>query len=203
MNAFAADPFAPEPLTPVQLDVYTAAYRVSGSFATRFRRVAEILNQLTAPHMVLSQATISEYDDPRATLGAHQVHVAVEEILLCIAATEVEPNPAMQIPKRPVKAQFAIPPLRVTGTVHVPHGSRPADSLLNVSEHFLPVTDVTVTCAAHPELGRTAAAIAIRRSLAHLILIADDERPDELLADVIDEKTAQSWLSARDQAPEG
>jgi hypothetical protein len=203
MNAFAADPFAPESLTPVRLDIYTSAYRVSGSFGTRFRRVAEILNQLTAPHLVLSQATVSEYDDPHATLGAHQVFVALDEIVMCIAATDGEPNPEMQIPKRPIKAQLAIPPFRLTGTVHVPQGSRPVDGLLNVSERFLPVTEVTITCAAHPELGRTAGAVAVRRSLAHVILISDDERPDELLADVLDERTAQTWLSSREPAPEG
>jgi hypothetical protein len=192
------DPFAPEPLTSVRIDLYTAAYRVSGTVATRFSRVTDILNQVSASHLVVQQATISEYDDPTATLGANQVHVALDEILFGSASTEVVARPEMRIPKRPIKAQLAIPPFRLTGSVHVTPGSRPAEALLNAHDRFLPMTDAQVTCAQHPELGRQADAIAVQRRLAHVLLIADDERPDELLADVLDEATAHEWLATRE-----
>ncbi len=39
--------------------------------------------------------------------------------------------------------------------------------------------------------------------VAHVLLVADDERPDELLADILDEKTAKDWLTARDSGHEG
>jgi hypothetical protein len=58
---------------------------------------------------------------------------------------------------------------------------------------------------AHPELGRTANAIALQRRRAHLVLVTDDERPDELLAEVLDRDTAERWLRgpAEEGAPEG
>jgi hypothetical protein len=202
MNAFAADPFGAEAPAQLELNLYTASYRVTGRFATRFTRVAELLNQLTAPHMILHHAIVSEYDDPTATLGAHQLYVALNEVLLCVAATEAEPRPEMRIPKRPVLAQIAIPPFRLTGTVHVPQGSRPSDGLLNATERFLPVTDVTIACARYPELSRTATVVAVQRALAHLILVSDDERPDELLAEILDERTAQGWLAGREPSRE-
>jgi hypothetical protein len=63
---------------------------------------------------------------------------------------------------------------------------------------------VTVVSGAHPELGRTAEAAAIQRRLAHLVLVTDDERPDELLADVLDRDTAEMWLKRREsQEAEG
>jgi hypothetical protein len=34
----------------------------------------------------------------------------------------------------------------------------------------------------------------MNRRLAHLILVTDDERPDQLLADVLDRNTAERWL---------
>jgi hypothetical protein len=37
--------------------------------------------------------------------------------------------------------------------------------------------------------------VAIQRRLAHMILVTDDERPDELLAEVLDRDTAERWLS--------
>jgi len=64
------------------------------------------------------------------------------------------------------------------------------------------MTEVSVACGAHPELGRTAPAVAIQRKLAHLILVLDDERPDELLADVLDQQTAERWLKPREPGGE-
>jgi hypothetical protein len=76
----------------------------------------------------------------------------------------------------------------------VSQGSRPADGILNATDAYLPMTEVTIACGAHPELGRTAKAIAFQRRRAHVILVPDDDRPDELLADVLDHATAEQWL---------
>ena len=198
------DPFAPSPVRRAQVDVYTAAYRVTGVTATRHSRVGDIVNQVTGTHLIVEQATLSEFADPTGTLGAHQVLINLDEILFVVAAEAdgAGARPEMRIPKRPVRAQLALPPFRLTGAVHVPQGSRPVDGLLNASERFLPMTEVAVSCAVHPELARSAPAMAVQRRLAHLILIQDDERPDELLADVLDEQTAESWLKPREpEAP--
>jgi hypothetical protein len=197
--SFAADPFAPSPIQPVEIDVYTAAYRVSGKTASRFGRVADIVNQASSTHLLVEGVTISEYADPAATVSAKQVLVNLDEALLVIAAEHGEPTSRsdMRIPKRPVRAQIGIPPFRITGAVHVPEGSRPSDGVLNASDRFLPMTEVTIACGAHPELARTAAAVAFRRAHAHLILVSDDDRPDELLADVLDSATAERWLQGK------
>jgi hypothetical protein len=208
MSAFATepsatDPFAPSPFRAVAIDVYTAAYRVSGETATRFARVGDIVNQVTSTHLIVEHATVSEYADPAATMGAPQVLVTLDEILFVVAAeASGEARPEMRIPKRPVRAQIALPPFRLTGAVHVAAGSRPIDGMLNVNERFLPMTEVAVACGAHPELSRTAPAVAIQRKLAHLILVLDDERPEELLADVLDEQTAERWLKPREPGVE-
>ncbi len=186
----------------VEVDVYTASYRVSGTVQTRFMRVAEILNQLSGAHLEVEHATFSEHADDSGALGAPSVLVAVEQVLLMVADLPAGVTPSeMRIPKRPVRAQLAIPPLLVTGNVHVPVGSRPVDGLLNATERFLPMTEVSLTSAAHPHLERTAPVVALRRDRAHLLLVADDERPDELLADVLDERTAEAWLRGHADQP--
>lgn len=194
------DPFAPSPPVAVQVDVYTDAYRVSGKATTRFTRVSDIVNQASSSHLVVNEATISEYADPSATVSAMQALVRLEDVLLIIAgeAGEATARADMRIPKRAVRAQIGIPPFRITGAIHVSQGSRPADGILNASDRFLTMTEVTVACAAHPELERTAAAVAFQRSHAHLILVTDDEHPDQLLADVLDSAIAERWLQARD-----
>jgi hypothetical protein len=202
LPGYAADPFAPSPVRNATLDVYTSAYRVSGQVATRFGRIADIVNQITGNHLVVEHATVSEYTDPTATLGALQVLVSLEDVLFVVGGqTDGAARPEMRIPKRAVRAQMALPPFRLTGMVHVPQGSRPVDGLLNAGDRFLPMTQVTVVSGAHPELGRTADAVALQRRLAHLILVTDDEHPDELLAEVLDRDTAERWL-AESREPE-
>ena len=202
MGQFGVDAFG-EAIPAVRVDVYTAAYRVSGSLRTRFARVADMLNQLSSTHVPLEQATVSEFADPTATLAAQQALVALDEILLLVAPElEAEPRPEMTIAKRAVRAQLAIPPFRLTGILHVPHGSRPMDGLLNVSERYIPMTDASIASATYPELSRTVSALAMRRDRAHVVLVADDERPDELLADVLDERTAEAWLRTPTEGPE-
>lgn len=208
MNAFGMGEFGPGEARNAPIDVYTSAYRVSGETLTRFTRIADILNQLTATHLIVEHATVSEFADPAATIGALQVHVAIDDILFAVGGqTDGAARPEMRIPKRPVRAQLALPPFRLTGMVHVPQGSRPVDGLFNVGDRFVAMTEATVVSGAHPELGRSADAIAIQRRLAHLVLVTDDERPDELLASVLDRDTAERWLrqgeAGREGVPEG
>lgn len=204
MSFGAFNPFGDSASTAaVEVDLYTDTYRVSGRVATRFSRVGDIVNQAPAAHLVVEQATISEYGAPAATLAAPQALVSVDEILfLVVNGVAAASNPEMRIPKRGAKAQLALPPFRLTGTIHVSQGSRPSDGLLNASDRFLAMTDVEIRCATVEGLDRSVAAVAVQRRRAHLLLVADDERPDQLLADVLDEETAQRWFRHRDRAEE-
>lgn len=202
MTGYDATIFAPVDLVQVSLDVYTDAHRVSGKAMTRFARVADIANQAANTHLHVEEATISEYADPAATIEAKQVLVNMDAALLVITTESEAPHrPEMRIPKRSVRAQIVVPPFRLTGMVHVPTGSRPADGVLNATDRFLTMTEATIASADHPELGRTATAIAFQRARAQLILVADDENPDQLLADVMDAATAERWLHAAEQEP--
>jgi hypothetical protein len=199
MNPFGMDSFSSFP--EVNVDIYTAAYRISGSVRTRFSRVADILNQQSGSHLTVEHATVSEYADAMSTVGAPSALVAIEEILVMIAPDLGGASGGdMRIQKRAVRAQLSIPPLRLTGAIHVPAGSRPVDGLLNVPDRFMPMTDATLASGAYPELERSVAALALRRDRAHVLLVADDEHPDELLADVLDETTATAWLRTDEDA---
>jgi hypothetical protein len=199
MNSFGMDSFSSFP--EVNVDIYTAAYRISGTVRTRFTRVADILNQQSGSHLTVEHATVSEFADAMSTIGAPSALVAIEEILVMIAPDLGGPSGGdMRIQKRAVRAQLSMPPLRLTGAIHVPAGSRPVDGLLNVPDRFMPMTDATLASGAYPELERSVAALALRRDRAHVLLVADDEHPDELLADVLDETTAAAWLRADEEA---
>ncbi len=180
---------------PVEVDLLTDAHRVSGTVLTRFERVTDILNQLIGSHLAVAHATISEHGDPSATQAAPAAMIDVGAILV-FTAQGLAPSASaeMRVPKRPVRARIVLPPVRCTGTIHVAMGSRPVDGLLNLTDRFLAMTDVTIESGAYPQLARSADVIAIARGRAQIMLVMDDERPDELLADVLDERTAERWL---------
>ena len=185
----------------VEIDLFTDAYRITGTVHTRFGRVTDILNQLTSEYLSIERATITEHSDPSSPVAAPSAVVPVAAILL-LAAPDLTgvASSDMRIQKRPVKALFALPPVRIIGTTHVPMGSRPLDGLLNVTDRFLAMTEITISSAAFPHLVGAVEAAAVSRAKAQILLVSDDERPDELLADVLDERTAEAWLRT-DEAP--
>ena len=183
----------------VEVDLLTDSYRISGVVETRFGRATDILNQQSSTHLPVLRATISEHADPSATVSAPSALVAISSILLLAAPTLTgEASADLRIQKRPVRVQLAIPPLRVTGIIHILPGGRPTDGILNMTDPFLTMTDATIGSGAYPELARSVGAVAVRRDRAQVVLVTDDEQADELLADVLDERTAESWLRPGD-----
>lgn len=184
----------------VEVDLLTDAYRITGIVETRFGRVTDILNQLAGTHVTIRRATIGEHADPGSATEAPSALVAVAAILLMSArGLTGGASPDMVIQKRPVSAIFAIPPFRVTGTIHVPPASRPSEGVIHMTDKFLAITDVTISSSVYPDLAQTAPAVALSRDRAQLLLIGDDDPEDEL-AEVLGENAAETWLRP-DDAP--
>lgn len=178
MSGFGFEGFAA--VESVAVEIYTSAYRINGTIHTPFRRVAEILNQLPSAFVTIEEATIAEHGGAASPAHAATAHVALDEILVMVAPDiEGKPRAEMRIQKQRATADLSMPPLRLSGTVHVPVGSRPIDGFLNVAERFVPMTDVRLTSAAYPELDGELAIIAVRRDRAQVMVITDGAAPPE------------------------
>jgi hypothetical protein len=179
VTGFGFEGFAP--VEPVAVEVYTSAYRLTGTIHTPFRRVAEILNQLPSAHVTIEEASIAEHAAAGSTTRVGTAHVAVDEILFMVApGIAGQPRAGMRVEKEPATAVLLMPPLRLAGTVHVPVGSRAIDGFLNVGERFVPVTGVRLTSAAYPELDREIPILAVRRDRAQVMVISDGTAPNEV-----------------------
>jgi hypothetical protein len=194
VTGFDSGEYGPQ-VVQVQVELYTSGFRVSGKMATRFRRVADILNLTSSTHLVVEDAVVEDYADPGTNRTAGTVMVPVDAVMFG-SSSGVDDSSAdeLRIPKRPVQTQIAVRPFWLNGRVHVPHGSRAMDGLLNASDRFLALTDVSVTCAEYPQFNRQAPVLAVQRSLAEVLLSSDDEASDELLADILPEESVRSWL---------
>lgn len=167
---FGIDGFAA--VRSVRVELITAGHRVTGTIQTRFSRVADILNQLASTHLPVEDATVQEHGADGAARTAPSVIVALDEILVMVAPDLADaPSGDMRVPKEPVRAQLAMPPLWLDGTVYVPVGSRPTDGLLNVGVPFIPMTDVQITSSAYPAVDHVGPVAAVRRDRAHVIVL--------------------------------
>jgi hypothetical protein len=181
MSAFGLGGYAT--VEEIEVELFTAAFRVAGTIHTPFRRVAELLNQLPGAHIAVENATIVEHGIS-ASERVRTALVTVDDVLVLVAPALVgESSAEMRILKNPARAALSIPPLRLEGTIHVPVGSRPADGLLNVPDRFMPMTDARLTSASYPDLDRTVPILALRRDRAHVIVVSDGatepEDPDD------------------------
>ena len=136
------------PVSRVEVELYTAGYRVSGHMSTRFRRVGDILNLSSSTHLVVDEATVLEYAGSGTAHSGQSVMVSLDSVLFGISSgVDDRSDEALVVQKRPVKIELALHPFWLTGTVHVPAGSHATD-VLNVADRFLPLTDVQVAAAA-------------------------------------------------------
>ncbi len=184
------------PTLEVQVELYTVGFRVSGTMSTRFRKATDILNLSGSDHLAVGQATVTEYADPTAARGGQQVRVAISEILFGISSGAPEDDNEFQVQKRPVKMQVGMAPFWLTGMFHVPEASQAMEGLMNVSDRFVPLTDVAVSCAPYPAVDGTADVVAVHRALAQVFLVADDRENDNLLADILPEEEVRGWIPA-------
>ena len=100
------------------------------------------------------------------------------------------PSGDMRVPKQPVRARIGLPPMWLAGTLYVPVGSTPSDGLLNLAERFVPMTDVTITSAAHPSLDQEGPVAAVRRDRAQVIQFEANEEPESNRGAVVAEVDA-------------
>ncbi|HEY7738554.1 MAG TPA: hypothetical protein VIC63_05950 [Candidatus Limnocylindria bacterium] len=185
------------PVGRVQVEIYTASFRVSGHMTTRFHTVGDILNLAGADHLSIEEATVAEYADPGANRGGPSVLVAVDTILFGISDAASAEAPADEwggVQKRAVRCQLALPPFWVTGDIHVPPGGSPLDGLLNVADRFLSLTDVAVSSGAFPAFDGNAPVVAVQRHLAQILLVNDVDAPQNPLEEILPEEEVRGWI---------
>ena len=102
-----------------QLTLYTDAFVIRGSIATMQRRISDILNQAHDPFLVLSGVTVDEFGPHGSTSTAEHAQINLASVLFAVADTSVDTVPELRTPKIPEIAMIAIPPFRVTGSIHL------------------------------------------------------------------------------------
>jgi hypothetical protein len=131
------------PDQPIELVLYTDAYRARGTIRTRQRRVSDILNQSDEPFVVLADVVYEEYGSRGDTLRAEFAQVNLATVLFAVTDIPVEPAPELRTPKVIEQAMIAVPPFKLVGRIHLLPERDLRVALSELTGAFLPVTEVT------------------------------------------------------------
>lgn len=152
-----------------QLTLYTDAFVIRGTIATMQWRISDILNQAHDPFLVLSDVTVDEFGPHGSTTTAEHAQINLGSVLFAVADTTVEAVPELRTPKVPEIAMIAIPPFRVTGSIHLLPERDLGAALRELHGAFVPVTDATYWSDVLGEARTTAALVAVNHARAQIL----------------------------------
>ncbi len=153
----------------VALTLYTDSFVVRGTTLTRQRRISDVLNHADNEFLVVSDVVIDEFGSRTQTMRADFAQVNLDAVLFAVADTRVEAVPELRTPKIPEMALISIPPFKVTGRIHLLPERDLREALLELTGHFIPVTDATFWSEIVGEARQTAQMVAVNHRRAQIL----------------------------------
>ena len=153
----------------VALTLYTDAYVVRGTLATRQHRLSDILNFAEEDFLVLSDATFERFGQGGPVRRAAFAQVNLAAVLFAVADTPVEPVPEFRTPKVSEAALISIPPFEIIGRIHLLPDRDLRRALEELTGRFIPVTDATYGSDGAGEAPRRAPMLAVNHARAQIL----------------------------------
>jgi hypothetical protein len=153
----------------VAMILYTDAYIIRGTVATRHRRITDILNGAEHQFLVLEDATMDEFGSRELAQRTEYAQVNLGAVLFAVSAEPVEPLPELRTPKIPEQALISIPPFKITGRIHLLPERSLADALEELTGTFVPVTEATIWSDVVSESRQTVAVAAVNHARAQIL----------------------------------
>jgi len=163
---FESDGSAPPTIS---LTLYTDAFVIRGSLATRQRRITDILNNAEDRFLVLSDVTTDEFGSRGETIRAEFAQINLASVLFAVANSAVETPPELRTPKVPEEALISVPPFKVTGQIHLMPEHNLREALTELTGHFLPVTSAAYWSDKIGEARQTAELVAVNHERAQIL----------------------------------
>jgi hypothetical protein len=152
----------------VNLTLYTDTHIVRASYATRQRRISDILNESETDFIVVRDASFDDFGTSTQPMRAEYAQINLGAVLFAVVVDPVEPVPELRTPKVAERALISIPPFRVVGNVHILPERNLQESLEELIGRFLPVTDAQFWSDRVGEARQTAAMVAINHARAQI-----------------------------------
>jgi len=183
----------------VALTLYTDAYVVRGSLATRQHRLSDILNHADEDFLVLADATFERFGRRGTVRHAAFAQVNLSAVLFAVADSTVEAVPELRTPKVTETALISIPPFEIIGRIHLLPERDLRQALQELTGRFVPITEASYWSDPAGEASRTAPMVAVNHARAQILSPYD---PAEATSDAASGEALSGdvWSNA---APDG
>ena len=153
----------------VGMTLYTDTHIVRATYATRQRRITDILNESDTEFLVVRDAAFDDFGSVSSPIRAEFAQINLSAVLFAVATEAVEPVPELRTPKVAERALISIPPFKVVGSIHLMPERNLADSLEELTGRFLPVTDATFWSDRVGEARQTVTMVAVNHGRAQIL----------------------------------
>ena len=153
----------------VALTLYTDAFVVRGTTATRQRRISDVLNRADHDFLVISNVVLDEFGTRTQTIRADFAQVNLNAVIFAVADTPVEPVPELRTPKIVEMALISVPPFKVIGRIHLLPERDLREALSELTGRFIPVTDASYWSDVVGEARQSAAMVAVNHARAQIL----------------------------------
>ena len=154
---------------PVEMTLYTDAYVIRGTLATRQRRLSDVLNLADEEFLVLSDAVLQAHGGRPERHVAPHAQVNLAAVLFAVASSTVTALPELRTPKVAETTLISIPPFSITGRIHLLPERDVRDGLSELHGRFIPVTDATYWSDLLGEARVTAPMVAVNHARAQIL----------------------------------
>lgn len=151
------------------MTLYTDAFVIRGSLATRQRRLSDVLNFADEEFIVLADAVLEGLGGRGGQHTAPNAQINLAAVLFAVASDTVETLPELRTPKVAETTLISIPPFSVTGHIHLLPQRDVRTALQDLHGRFVPVTDATFWSDSLGEAPRTVPMIAVNHARAQIL----------------------------------
>ena len=156
-------------LRTVTLTLYTDTHIVRATYATRQRRVTDILNEPDTDFIVVRDAVFDDFGTTTSPVRAEYAQLNLGAVLFAVADETVDAVPELRTPKVAEKALISIPPFKAVGNIHLLPERNLQESLEELTGRFLPVTDAEYWSDRVGEARQHATMIAVNHGRAQIM----------------------------------
>ena len=153
----------------IGLTLYTDSHMIRASYATRQRRISDVLNEADTEFIVVHDAIFDEFGTVSTLLRSDYAQINLSSVLFAVANETIEPLPELRTPKVAERAMISIPPFKVIGDIHLLAERNLHESLQELTGRFLPVTDAAYWSDRVGEARQQAPMVAVNHASAQIL----------------------------------
>ncbi len=163
------------PLQRISLTLVTDRLVIVGTVMSRIKRLADLLNDPEAGHLVVIDATFTEVGSRRVVAEAAAAQVQLGDVLFVHANTPTDPGSEMHTSKQSVRACLLVTPFTIEGEIHLAYESELRVALAALQEVYIPVTNARYWSYTVAESPNFVDLLMVNRARAHIAIDAGVE----------------------------